>query len=347
MLGKGLLCRALVVAIGLLALPAAPADAAGEKAGAAERAYRDGDFHEAARLWGEACDHNDAASCYELGIVYRDGEGTPADHPRYLKLMRTACDGDEPRGCYQLGREELGQQEDGGPRATPEQRERGLAFYGKACDLGLSAACRNLSLHMGEDGALEHDPQAYVARLEQSCATGDGAGCFALAALYDRHEGKVLRDNPAAANDALRRGCSRLDRDSCQNLAWHYAHGFGVKTDLRKSAVLYQLACDDDAGFNCPFIPATHIRPAPYSGSAVANEWRAAAGTYEQACHADFAPGCFGLARLIARSGKGAEHADQMRSLLEKAIRLEPDFVIAWELLRRVDAGELPDAKVS
>jgi TPR repeat protein len=309
---------------------------------AADRAYAARDYAKAARLWEEACDAGNAGGCYELAIVYRDGEGVPADHARFLELAANACDGGDGRGCYGVAKDELRADEEGTATATPEQLERGMAFYRKGCDLGFAPACRNLALHVRDSQPADADPEATIAGFDRACSAGDGAACFALAGLFDLHEGVPLRDDPAAANDALRRGCNQLDNDSCQNLAWHYAHGFGLETDFVRSAALYQLACGDAAGFNCFMIPSAHYAAPPYEGSEIRSEWSEAAGAYDRACKADFAPGCFGLARLIARGGQGRKHEPQIRALLEKAIELEPDYPVATELLRRVDAGELP-----
>lgn len=182
-----------------------------------------------------------------------------------------------------------------------------------------------------------------IHRFDRACADGDGAACLALSQLFDAHESEPLHDDPAKANDALRRGCNLLDRDSCQTLGFHYEYGFGVEADPVRSAALYAVGCDDDPGLNCPNLSSGHFAAPAYEADDVHPAWATAAGVYQRACDAGFAPGCFGLARVIARSGQGRAHAAKMRSLLETALRLEPGHPMATELLRRVDAGELPN----
>lgn len=106
--------------------------------------------------------------------------------------------------------------------------------------------------------------------------------------------------------------------------------------------MLYAIGCDDDPGLNCPHLSSGHFAAPPYRADDIHRAWAKMAALYQRGCDADFAPGCFGLARVIARSGRGLQHPERMRELLEKALRLEPEHAMATELLRRVNAGELP-----
>jgi TPR repeat protein len=226
---------------------------------------------------------------------------------------------------------------------TPEQLARGIAFYDRACSLRHPNACRNLALHRAREAANSGDSAAsQLADLRQDCLDGAGAACFSLASLYDVHLGAELHEDPAAANEALLLGCERMDYDSCQNLAWHYDHAFGVERDQVRSAALYQLACNDNAGYDCMFVPRSAYQSPLYRGDEVLDDWRMAAGAYVRACDQGLAMGCFGMARLIAKSGNGVQHGDKMRDYLEQALAITPGLPIAVELMRRLDAGELP-----
>lgn len=309
---------------------------------AADEAYAEGDFAKAALLWEQACEAGNASGCYELAIVHRDGEGTPVDLAKYTELLDRACKSDEPRACYNLAKEELRDDEEGIASATAEQLSRGMALYQRACDLGFSQACSNWALHAGSSEAARQEPDAVIARFDRACSLGEGSACLALSQLFDSHEAKPLLDDPTRANEALLRGCNLLNRDSCQTLGFHYEYGFGVEADSLKSAVLYEIGCDDDPGFNCPHLSSGHFAGPPYTTDDVHPAWATAASVYQRACDADFAPACFGLARVIARSGRGPANLERMRALLEKALVLDPGHARATELLRRVGAGELP-----
>lgn len=330
---------AALVALFLPALALAQ-DPPSENAGLA--AYQAGDLAKARELWQQGCDAGHPVDCYELGIVYRDGEGVEPDRARYVALLTRACDADVGAACYNLGHEELRAVETDRGTATPEQLAKGLAFYRRACALGQTKGCTNLYLHLAREAA-GGDGTA-LADLRQLCVDGTGAACFGLASLYDIHLDAKLGNDPEAANAALLLGCERLDYDSCQNLAWHYDHGFGLETNRVRGSALYHLACDDVPGLVCPFVPGSAIAAKPDRKAPVLRDWQHAAGAYRAACDDGLAMGCFGYARLIAKSGRGAKEAETMRSWLGRALALSPGMPIATELLRRVDAGEMPAA---
>lgn len=343
---KGLLSTFAAALIAFaLAVPAAAQSArpnAPPAKSAAQSAYDKGDYATARKLWEEACEAGSPVDCYELGIVYRDGEGVAPYRERYIALITRACDADIATACYNLGHEELRAVETGRGTVSPEQLSKGLAFYRRACTLGQTKACTNLYLHLSREAATG-DGTA-LADLRQLCVDGTGAACFGLASLYDIHLDAKLGNDPEAANAALLLGCERMDYDSCQNLAWHYDHGFGLETNKVRGAALYHLACDDDPGFLCPMVRGSAIAASPDRKAPVQREWQRAAGAYRAACDDGLAMGCFGYARLIAKSGRGKQEAETMRSLLSRALTLSPGMPIATELLRRVDAGELPAA---
>lgn len=255
----------------------------------------------------------------------------PQDTARATALFEQACAGGFGNACFNLGHSASGSDQ--------------IAYFIKGCDLGNAGSCGRLGTAYRDGINVEQDLRKAVQYLTRGCLVGElaaGPACFTLASLYDPHlEETIIAEDPATANRWLDEGCARNHLDSCQNLAWHYAHGFGLKTDFVRSAALYQLACNDNAAFECFIVPAAHRASRPYSGREVLH-WREAAGAYERACNADLAHGCFAMARLIAKSGNGAKYDDRMRELLNRAIALDPDHVAAIELLRIADAGELP-----
>lgn len=336
---------ALAAALFALIYPAlVAAQPTPEGEGPAMAAYRSGDFKAARELWQQGCDAGSLRDCYELGIVYRDGEGVAPDPARFVELMTRACEGGLGSACHNLGREELRAQEEGIGTASPAQFEAGIAFYRRACKLGTQVSCRNLGLHLAREAA--KGDKVALDGLRQACIDGAGSACFGLASLYDIHLEAALGNDPAAANEALLLGCERMDRDSCQNLAWHYDHGFGLDRNTVRGSALYHLACDDDPGFICPMVPGSAIAAKPDRAAPVRDQWRRAAGAYSAACEDGLAMGCFGYAKLIARSGKGARESATMRAWLGKALALSPGLPIATELMRRVEAGELPAAPI-
>ena len=325
----------LLAALTVLALPAT-AQAQGDNAPEipeAWEAYEAGDYGGALRLWQEACDADNPRGCYHAAVVHRDGEGVPANTEKARALFTQACESGFGLGCFNMGVYSEGE----------TQRE----FFKQGCDADDIGSCARLGMAYRDGDGVEADSTQAISYLERACLVIEmraGPACFMLAGLFDIHLGEPISDDPAIANRWLEEGCERNDADSCQNLAWHYAHGFGVETDYVRSAALYQLACGDNAAMECFFVSAQHRASPEYRGNEVDRDWRDAAGAYDRACDAGLADGCFAFARLIARSGKGARYTDTMREYLNRALAIQPQHVSATELLRRVDAGELPDS---
>ena len=49
------------------------------------------------------CFQGDTLACYDLGNLYRSGDGVTRDYSRAFKLFQQACDGGEMGGCNNLG----------------------------------------------------------------------------------------------------------------------------------------------------------------------------------------------------------------------------------------------------
>ena len=334
------MARVLPILLAALILMFAPAMVRAETSGPAQLpeawvAYDRGDYAEALRLWQAACDNGNPRGCYHAAVVHRDGEGVPADFERARALFTQACEQRFALACFNMGVYSEGEQ----------QRE----FFKRGCALDDVGSCARMGMAYRDGDGVEKNPEQAVGYLERACLITEmraGAACFMLASLYDGHADAPITDDPDTANRWLEEGCARNDADSCQNLAWHYAHGFGLETDFVRSAALYQLACDDNAAMECFFVPSQHRASPEYRGREIDRDWRQAAGAYDKACDAGLSHGCFAFARLIAKSGKGARYADTMREYLGRALALDPYHVSAIELLRRVEAGELPASAV-
>jgi len=53
----------------------------------------------AAKLYGAACDAEDADGCKDLADMFMGGKGIVADRRKALELYRKACDGDNEDAC--------------------------------------------------------------------------------------------------------------------------------------------------------------------------------------------------------------------------------------------------------
>jgi len=51
----------------------------------------------------KSCPLNDAASCFNLGILYANGEGVKQDYKQAKVYYKKACDLDNSEGCKNIG----------------------------------------------------------------------------------------------------------------------------------------------------------------------------------------------------------------------------------------------------
>ena len=73
--------------------------------------------------------------CFNLGVLYTNGQGVNQDDQKAAELYQKAYDGGEARGCLVLGLVyENGQ-------GVKQNLSTAKQYYGKACDLGLQSGC--------------------------------------------------------------------------------------------------------------------------------------------------------------------------------------------------------------
>ena len=102
-----------------------------------DEAYEKGDYQKAAQLYQKACDGGDAGGCYNLGVLYHNGQGVNQDYQKAAQLYQKACDGGDAGGCYNLG---VLYHNGQGVRQNFSTAKQ---YFGKACDLGLQLGCDN------------------------------------------------------------------------------------------------------------------------------------------------------------------------------------------------------------
>lgn len=306
---------------------------------AADAAYGARDYAKAAKLWDEACRGGNATGCFELAIMYRDGEGMKVDEAKMLSLYEQACKGQDGRGCFNLSfvyAEGRGVAKDAG-RAT--------AYLQQGCDAKFMPACANLGSAYSMGAGVTKDFDRAVAEFTKACDNGAGPACFSLSALYDGHEKSVVREDPALANVALAKGCDLGEADACQNLGYHYRVGYGVPRNQLRSASLYSAACDNATSVDCVMLSRKwFVADVPrYPASDVSDQYREVAGIYRAACDDRFAQGCLSLGLLVWRTGKNCTaQRDHILELTNHALALNPAYPLAIKFLARIKKGDCP-----
>ena len=98
-------------------------------------AAKKGNYAQAITFFEQACNSGKAESCYNLGLLYANGQGVRQNYTQAAKLWEQACNGGDAQGCYNLGVLY------GNGEGKQQNFSTAKEYYGKACDLGLQGGC--------------------------------------------------------------------------------------------------------------------------------------------------------------------------------------------------------------
>ncbi len=131
-------------------------------------------YAEALPLFQKACDGENLIGCYNLGVLYANGQGVAQDFARARSLYRKACDGGVISSCTGLGY--LASNGQGAPPDFAQAR----ALFQRACDGGDMLGCLNLgALYQNGQGVARDYAQAR-AYYKKACDGGVEQACLYL-----------------------------------------------------------------------------------------------------------------------------------------------------------------------
>ena len=125
-------------------------------------------------------------------------------------------------------------------RRVPRDLTESAKDFGRACDLEMLAACRELVAAVERDG-----PQVF----RPSCDKGDGESCFLLASLY--YAGRGVPQDYTRAAALFRRSCENRWPRGCGGLAECYRAGRGTPADPAQATEYFERACRGDVAASC------------------------------------------------------------------------------------------------
>jgi hypothetical protein len=98
------------------------------------------DHVKARGFYEKACSLNNGLGCFNLGNVFRVGEGVPPDPKVAFGHFKKSCELDEPKGCTELAVMYY--------EGNVVPQDVGLAkqLFERACKLGSGPSCQNLQL---------------------------------------------------------------------------------------------------------------------------------------------------------------------------------------------------------
>lgn len=271
-----------------------------------------------------ACDSGELGACYDLGVLYEDGEALPKDEAKAMSLYEKACHAQTGDGmaCNNLAvMYEKG-------RGVAADQDKASQLYQRSCNLGSMLGCRNLARRYLEGKGIEHDPAKAASLLDKACNLGNVEACPQLTYLYAQDclkGGTCGADvlDPANAAAKLQKKCEDDHQpQSCLGHGFMLEAGFGGnKPAPAQAALQYEQACKAGVWAGCNFLANLYRK-----GSGVERNTDKAVSLYKKACDSGFLLSC---------------HTLGVMNLSGRAIRPNPK--VGFEYIRKAcDGGRTP-----
>lgn len=136
-----------------------------------------GDYESSRTIFAKACDLGDIDSCFEVGILYDNGD--KVDAIKASEFYLKACEKSKAASCHKLGN--LYQK-----GLLKKDYKKAVKFYEKACDLGFSYACGNLGvLYVGGSQNVKQDLRKALDYFVRACDLGNEKICEKLQWIKD------------------------------------------------------------------------------------------------------------------------------------------------------------------
>ncbi len=133
---------------------------------------KNGNFKKANKLWTKACDLGNMSACFNLGLLYNNGDGVKQDKSKAKELFGQACDSGHMRSCYNLGI--LYDNGDG----IQQDKKKASELYTKVCDSEQNmGACLNLGVLYSTGEGVRQDKSKAKKLFGKACDDGNYNGC--------------------------------------------------------------------------------------------------------------------------------------------------------------------------
>jgi TPR repeat protein/serine/threonine protein kinase len=123
------------------------------------------------------CEHDDLASCTELGAAFREGRFVGKDPSRAVSLFQKACTAGEWDGCERLADAYATGE------GSPKDPVRALSLAREACERGHPSGCARVGLMLADGQGTARDVDAAVPFLAFACRRAAMRSCAKLTEL--------------------------------------------------------------------------------------------------------------------------------------------------------------------
>jgi uncharacterized protein len=150
-------------------------------------AYDRKDYKTAYKLWLPLAEQGDALAQYNLGQMYRNGQGVPQDDKEAVKWYRLSAE-----QFYALAQVNLGFMYSEG-KGVPQDYKEAVKWYRLSAEQGVAEAQYNLGNMYREGQGVPQNYKEAVRLYRLSAEQGDAGGQLNLGFMYDKGLG-VLQD---------------------------------------------------------------------------------------------------------------------------------------------------------
>ena len=128
-------------------------------------------YQQAFKYYKKACELNDKFGCFNLGVMYAEGQGVKQDFAKAFKFAKKACDLNDMGACYNLG---LWYGEGQGVRQDFVNARK---YYEKACNANFAWACNNLGVLYADGRGVKQNLSTAKKYFGRACDLGYQMGC--------------------------------------------------------------------------------------------------------------------------------------------------------------------------
>lgn len=210
-----------------------------------------------AKMQTIACDtKNDYKACAEASAFYFATDGVSQKQiMKAMSMAKKACDAKNATGCKILGELawSLSEMKDivKDIKVRRAKAYEGMNKYKKACDLGSSEACLNLSvMFLYEPGEfIAKDLAKSIKYSKKACDLDEGNGCNSLGNRYK--EGEGVKQNKKTAFKYYEKACDLGVGTSCYQVGMLYDEGVMSNANPLPMFQAFEQACELKSARGC------------------------------------------------------------------------------------------------
>jgi TPR repeat protein len=194
------------------------------------------DYDKALPLLQKAADAGDPAAIFNLGLLYKNGQGVPQDYSKARPFFQKAAEAGNAAAMYNLGRLYMY------GLGIDKDYTKAYEWYQKGAAAGDSYAINGLGVLFRYGDGVSQDYGKARELFQKAVDAGNPLGMLNLGLLYESGAGVVQDYGKASA--LYQKAVDAGNSEGMNYLGWLYQHGRGVVQDYDKARQLYEKSAD-------------------------------------------------------------------------------------------------------